>query len=188
MFMMKQMSDRRLSRARCETWCSTSTSSGIRSFRPAADMQCTTQRWKALLATIRPNSNSLISALWGETRCADDTMCEPGALAAGVVVALGVLAMCSPAMAPSLDFLLMICQQFVDDKGKHPSQSASPAPTVRAPFPAGSACNLFHLTHRSSYETSRIPTLDGRCRARTFDLGVCPGQVGSGHRLPGRSE
>ena len=73
---------------------------------------------------------SLISALWGETRCADDTMCEPVALAAGVVVALGVLAMCSPSMARSLDFLLTICQRFVDDKGKHPSQSASPAPTV----------------------------------------------------------
>src|SRR3990167_1772575 len=93
MFMMKQMSDRRLSRARCETWCRTSTSSGIRSFNPAADMQCTTQRWKALLATISPNSNSLISALWGDTRCADDTMGDWGVFAAGAVVALGILAM-----------------------------------------------------------------------------------------------
>jgi len=43
-FMMKQMSARRLSRARWVTWCSTSTSSGIKSFRPAALMQCTIQR------------------------------------------------------------------------------------------------------------------------------------------------
>jgi hypothetical protein len=42
-----------------------------------------------LPATIRPNSNSLSSALWGETRCADDTMGEAAAERAAGASAAG---------------------------------------------------------------------------------------------------
>src|SRR4051812_17229885 len=44
------------------------------SFMPAAEMQRTIQRLKALLAMIMPNSNSLNSLLLPDARCNDDTM------------------------------------------------------------------------------------------------------------------
>src|SRR5271169_6712944 len=60
-------------RARWFTWCSSSTSSVVRSLSPAAAMQRTTQRLNALLEMIRPNSNSESCWLLGDTRCADET-------------------------------------------------------------------------------------------------------------------
>jgi uncharacterized protein HemY len=46
-------------------------------------------------------------------------MCELGALVAGSVLALGVWVMVFPVLRSILDFLQMIYQQFVDNKGKH---------------------------------------------------------------------
>src|SRR5262245_50017879 len=74
-----------LLRARCCTWCSSSTSVIVRSGQPAAAMQRTAQRENAFHATINPNSSSDSSRLRGLTRCADDTIAVPRALRRGVV-------------------------------------------------------------------------------------------------------
>ena len=48
-------------------------------------MQRTIQRLKALLTTIRPNSNSDSSALRSDTRCDEETIFSEGLMAAGSV-------------------------------------------------------------------------------------------------------
>jgi hypothetical protein len=46
-------------------------------------MQRTTQREKAFVTTISPNSNSDSSALRGETKCEDETIPDPARLPMG---------------------------------------------------------------------------------------------------------
>ena len=68
------MSPSFLLRARWQMWCSTSTSVIVSSGQPAAAMQRIAQRENAFQATIRPNSSSESSTLFGETRCDEETM------------------------------------------------------------------------------------------------------------------
>jgi hypothetical protein len=49
----------------------------VRSGQPAAAMQRIAQREKAFQATIRPNSSSESSTLFGETRCDEETIPDP---------------------------------------------------------------------------------------------------------------
>src|SRR4249920_2540069 len=66
-----------LLRARCCTWCSSSTSVIVRSGQPAAAMHRTAHRENAFHATMSPNSSSDNSRLRGLTRCDDETIAVP---------------------------------------------------------------------------------------------------------------
>src|SRR6185437_3778959 len=74
MFSTKQMSASFLRRSRWLTWCSSDTSIAVMSLSPAADMQRTIHRLKALPAMISAYSSSDSSALVSETRCSDETI------------------------------------------------------------------------------------------------------------------